>query len=358
MQTKDDGDLLNAKFPRANLFPTIVGFQSREARRDCSSTDVDASLDETRGMDLNLHAPENAVEKISSSQTSVSPPLVLGNKNESVSSGLCEKASKDEELESCCARSPPRSMSNSSTTERNQGSPASALSVTTDLGLGMSFSSGANEPEKPRDQYRAVLQQDIAQSSSSSSPDNRRSQFDPRDVKALFRAIFERVGWQWEAISVISQAIARCRMGENRSGAVQRRDIWLSFTGPDRSSKKKIASALAEVIYGKPENLICVDLCPRDGTILSEKNGYDVKFRGKNVVDYVAGEMWKKPLAIVFLENVDKSDVLVRKSLSQAISTGKFSDSYGREVTTNNTIFVTTSSTLSKDHSILIPRKE
>ncbi|PON86595.1 Butenolide signaling repressing protein-like [Trema orientale] len=398
VKTKDGGDLLNVRvpglqkngdnafqhlrharqLPEANFFPTIVGFRSAEKKRDCaanlSSFTVDVSADGTKHMDLNSCVLTD-VEKISASQASIPRPVVSKEKTESFSSGLWEKPSKDEDLESGGPRSPPCSMSNSSMGDGNETSPASVTSVTTDLGLGICFSSGSNKLKKHENQNPIELQQDIsgcfsenvdlanvypfnhtAQSSSSSSLDNRR-QFDPIDVKMLFRALFERVGLQWEAISVICQTIVRCRTREKCQGASQRGDIWLNFVGPDRSSKKKIASSLAEVLYGSRENVICVDLSTEDEMIRSEMNGYDVKFRGKTIVDCIAGEMYKKPLAVIFLENVHKSDVLVRNSLSQAISTGKFSDSYGREVSTNNKIFLTTSA-FSKDHNIQVSKKE
>lgn len=392
VKTKDDGDLLNVKvpglqkkwddmfrnlhetrsLPEANLFPTIVAFQSA----DQSRINADVSSDDTnKRMDLNSCMPADE-ENISASQTSIPHPVASKDKNESFSSGLWEKPSKDEDLESGGARSSPCSMSNSSMGDRNQiRSPASSTSVTTDLGLGTCFSSGCEKLKKPQNQNRAELQRDISgsfsenvdlanghvfyhttQSSSSSSTDNH-WRFDPKDIKMLFRVLFERVGWQWEAIGAISQTIVRCKTREKCHGVIRRGDIWLNFVGPDRSGKRKIASVLAEVLCGNRENVICVDLSSQDGIIPSEMNGYDAKFRGKTVADYIAGEMCKKPLAVVFLENVDKSDVLIRNRLSQAIATGKFSDSYGREVGTNNTIFVTTSASL-KDQNIPIPRKE
>ncbi|XP_062092491.1 protein SMAX1-LIKE 7 [Humulus lupulus] len=395
VKTKDDGDLLNVKVPglqksrdnashhtrrlsEANLYPTIVGFQSAENRRDSaanqSSINEDVSSHGTRHMDLNSCLPTD-VKKFSASQAS-NPFPVSKEKTESFSSGIWEKPSKDEDLESGGTRSPRCSISNSSMGDGNQRSPASATSVTTDLGLGIFISSGFNKLKKPENQYHLELQQDNSgcilenadltngyqfnhrSQSISASPDNHR-QFDPRDVKTLFRALFESVGWQWEAISVISQTLVRCRTREKCRGGSQRGDIWLNFIGPDRCSKKKIAYSLAGILYGSRENVICVDLSSGTGMVHSETetDNYDVNFRGKSVVDCIAGEMYKKPLAVVFLENVHKSDVLVRKSLLQAISTGKFSDSYGREVSTSNKIFLTTSA-FSKDYNIQVSNKE
>ncbi|CAN6568984.1 unnamed protein product [Malus baccata var. baccata] len=387
MKTKDDGVLLSAKvsglqkkwddkcqhlhyshpLPEANFFPTMVGFQSPvEKCNHDNTTNISSQKIECKIADSCMPADVQT-------QSSLPPKA----KNDSFSSEVWEKTSKDEDLESAGLRSP--CLSNSTVVDGSQTSTTSAASVTTDLGLGICSSPASNTPKKPPDLNPAV-QQDIlgcfssnidlvngnlysTRSSSSSSPDNH-GQFDPSDVKMLFRALLERVGWQTDAVSVISRRIANCRSRSAKfCGASHRRDVWFNFTGPDRYGKKKIALALAEVLYGNQEQLICADLNSQDGMIHSDTNfdcpvvnGYDVRFRGKTVIDYVAGELCKKPLSIVFLENVDKADVVTQNSLSLALLTGKFSDSHGRQVSTNNAIFVTTS-TFSKGCSILSSTK-
>ncbi|KAK1321599.1 hypothetical protein QJS10_CPA03g01232 [Acorus calamus] len=188
--------------------------------------------------------------------------------------------------------------------------------------------------------------------------------FNSSDFKELCRSLMEKVGRQEEAICAISQTVVRCRTGkERRLGASMKGDVWLSFLGPDRVGKKKIAVALAELIFGSKENFICVDFSLQEGLACSNKifdrqgmNGYDEKFRGKTVVDHIASEISRKPLSIVFLENVDKADLLVQNSLSQAIRTGKISDSHGREISVNNAMFIATAREIKSKASL--PRNE
>ncbi|KAI7741537.1 hypothetical protein M8C21_022344 [Ambrosia artemisiifolia] len=176
------------------------------------------------------------------------------------------------------------------------GSTASGNSVTTDLGLGP---------------------------------------FDQKDSKLVYNLLLTRVGRQEEVLGVISQTIARCRArsGPNRAG------IWFGFLGPDRAAKKKTAVALAEVLLGGRENMICIDLSCQDFI----NSSCDLKLRGKNIIDFIADELSKKPLSVVFLENVDVADTPTQQHLSRAAKTGRFSDSHGREVSISNAIFVLTS---------------
>ncbi|KAK1264974.1 hypothetical protein QJS04_geneDACA010584 [Acorus gramineus] len=168
---------------------------------------------------------------------------------------------------------------------------------------------------------------------------------DSSDFKELCRSLMGKVGRQDEAICTISQTVVRCRTGKERClGASMKGVIWFGFLGPDRVGKRRIATALAELIFGSKYNFICVDL--------NLQGLAPPKFRGKTIVDYIASEISRQPLSVVFLENVDKADLLVQNSLYQAIKTGKISDSYGREISINNAMFITTAREIKSNASL------
>lgn len=331
--------LPKAAYKFGTQVPAIVGFQVVEGRKESFDHSIDinnASSAESgcedfkscRSMDLRHYPPAEAITQLPSK--------------------LAEKPSKIEEL------GVGSSLSSSSNGD-DRASPMSANSVTTDLGLGVNSASVSRELEEPTHQAHV-------KSSSTSCPVF--GQCDQKDYKMLYTSLSARIGRQEEAVSVVSQTIARCRTrNDKRPGS--RGDIWFIFVGPDKIAKKKIVVSLAETLYGKRENLICVDLSLQDSVdstnvmINSQlQKGYDVKFRGKTVVDYIAEELGKKPLSVVFLENVDKADVLAQSHLSRALRTGRFSDSHGREVSISNAIFVATSSNFTEGCKILSPEKE
>ncbi|KAJ0983907.1 hypothetical protein J5N97_002263 [Dioscorea zingiberensis] len=175
-------------------------------------------------------------------------------------------------------------------------------------------------------------------------------QSDPSDYKALLRSLIDKVGRQEEAICAITQAILRCKTGPERlRGARLKGDIWLSFLGPDKVAKQRVAVALSDLMFNSRENFIHVDLSFQDALVCPNVicdpkgiKGYDTELRGKTITDHIAAVVSKKPWSVVFLENVDKADFLVQSSLSHSIQTGKFSDSTGREFNINNAIFITT----------------
>ncbi|GER35480.1 ATP-dependent Clp protease ClpB family protein [Striga asiatica] len=220
----------------------------------------------------------------------------------------------------------------------------SSPSVTTNLRLGAMYDSSTKENTKKLDDTLSVHQ--ISQSSPSWTYHFEKKS-DSKDQKHTWAALAEKVYWQSEAVKTISRAVSRCRV-ENGNG-----NVWLSLLGPDRVGKRKIASGVAEIVFGRKENLISVDLNSRDlvspvSSVFDfhNSNHQKLKLGRKMIVDYLAEELSKHPHLVVLLENVERADFLVRDSLCRAIKTGKFPNSHGREIIINNNIFLLASPVL------------
>jgi len=368
VQIEDDGVVLNSSesathknldkmceylhkiSPNANNSPTVMAFQY------CDNKGKDANnpsnkLTHTSSSEYNNINSEVHVGKqtISASQSSSFSSIDFNAGHEKYTSTLSQKFQRVECLDSRDLGS--CNMCTSIVCDGSQMSPTSVISVTTDLGLGMCSSPTSNTSNKPSSQFTMEHPKETSSLFSSkfnvaggnilkhpSQPSTFLSfdfcrQVDARNPKILVDVLTKEVSWQDEAISVISKTIA----GSHRKkvGANHRGDVWMNFVGPDRNGKRKIAVTLAKFLYGSRENSIFVDLGSK------EMKGCNVKFRGKTTLDLIVGEYCKNPFSVVFLENVDEADVLVQNSLSQAMKTGKLTDSHGREVGVNNAIFVT-----------------
>ncbi|BAT81113.1 hypothetical protein LR48_Vigan07g060200 [Vigna angularis] len=292
---------LHEIFPDANNTPTVMAFQY------CDNKEKDASNTSNR--------------------------LTLTSRHEKYTPKLSQKFQKVERLDSS-----------------DLGSRNMYTSIVCDLGLGMCSSPSSDKSNKPSSQFTIEPPKEISSLFSSevnvaggnilkppSQPPTLSFDFcrqvDPRNPKILYDVLTKEVSWQDEAISVISKTIAGSHT--KKVGANHRGDVWMNFVGPDRNGKKKIAVTLAEFLYGSRDRYIFVDLSSK------EMKGCNVKFRGKTTLDLIVGEYCKNPFSVVFLENADEADVLVQNGLSQAMKTGKLTDSRGREVGVNNAIFVT-----------------
>eukprot|EP00256_Glycine_max_P048751 XP_006603096.1 protein SMAX1-LIKE 8 [Glycine max] len=348
----------------AITFPTVVGFHCG-AEKKKEDTDNCSSKSPSEYINLNSRVPVG-MQMMPTSQSSSPFPAVFMAKQEKYNSKLAEMFQKVEDHESGDQRS--CNMSNSSVCDGSQMSPTSVTSVTTDLGLGIYSSPTSNKLKKPAVQYTMEPPKEIpsrfsqnfnladgnilkhsSQSSSCLSFDYC-GQVDAKNPKILFEVLSKEVTWQDEALrAIIKTIVCSPTKRVKHRGPNQPGDIWMNFVGSDRLGKKKIAVSLAELLYGSRESFIFVDLSSE------EMKGCDVKFRGKTALDFIVGECCKKPLSVVFLENVEKADILAQNSLSLAIKTGKISDSHGREVSVNNTMFVFS---FSDYQNSLMPRGE
>ncbi|XP_042516429.1 protein SUPPRESSOR OF MAX2 1-like [Macadamia integrifolia] len=167
------------------------------------------------------------------------------------------------------------------------------------------------------------------------------SPLDADSFKRLFKGLTEKVGWQPEAASAVATTVTRCKSGnikQRRTGAMG--GTWLFFVGPDRIGKKKMASALPELVWSSNPVTIRFGLWSNDDEE-SNKN-----FRGMTVLDRIAETVRRNPFSLIVLEDIDRADMLVHGGIKRAMERGRLADSHGREVSLGNTIFILTSSWL------------
>lgn len=169
--------------------------------------------------------------------------------------------------------------------------------------------------------------------------DKQLGQLDADSFKKLYKGLME-VWWQQDAATAVAATITNCKLGNGkRRGAGARGDMWLLFMGPDSVGKKKMASALSEMVSGSSPVMIS----------LNNKRGSwesDMSFRGKTVVDRIAEAVRRNHFSVIMLEDINEADMIVRGSIKRAMERGRLADSYGREISLGNVIFILTANWL------------
>ncbi|XP_073305281.1 protein SMAX1-LIKE 7-like [Primulina huaijiensis] len=310
-------------------FPRVTGFQVMEEGKENASKDSSKHSDESspeQGSKNVISSLSTDLWQSSSLKESNTLNVLSKTNNLNVLSKPVENHSKfDREMGGLKLSASSASIIN------GQKSPTSATSVTTDLGLGTVSACTDKEFEKHADQtHMDTLQR-----------------YKVNDPKVLFKFLVERVGQQEEAIYAVVEAITRRPTKMTGLHGASRGDTWFNFRGPDRLGKRKLGLALAEMLYGSTDSFIFTDLSFQDEKThpdalwnLQVINKYDVSMRG-TVVDYLVEKLSKRP-SVVFLENVDKADLVVQNSLFHAVKTGRFIDLSGREVNISNSVFLVT----------------
>ncbi|KAF6149078.1 hypothetical protein GIB67_018656 [Kingdonia uniflora] len=217
-----------------------------------------------------------------------------------------------------------------------------------DLVLGRS-KFGRNSPERPQREPNMEFTQTEKVSTT----------LDPDSFKSLFKGLTEKVWWQKDAAAAISATVVHCRSGNSRrQGFGCKSDTWMLFAGPDRVGKKKMATAVSELVNrATPITIRLGSRCYYD----HDDDESDVNFRGKTTLDKIAITVERNPSSVIVLEDIDRADMLVSGSIKRAIERGRLPDSHGREVSLKNVIFILTTNWVPetiKDSPNWLPNRE
>ncbi|OWM65885.1 protein SUPPRESSOR OF MAX2 1 [Punica granatum] len=156
---------------------------------------------------------------------------------------------------------------------------------------------------------------------------------DTDSFKKLLKGLADSVWWQRDAASAVATIMNRSKLGNAKRRSIESRgDLWILFAGPDRVGKKKMGSALSELVCGAAPITIS----------FGSRRENDLNFRGKTALDRIAEGVRRNPFSVIILEDVDEADVLVRGSIKRAMERGRIADSHGREISLGNVTFILT----------------
>ena len=165
--------------------------------------------------------------------------------------------------------------------------------------------------------------------------------------------LHKRVIGQEEAVSVVSKAIRRGRVGLKDP----KRPVGsFLFLGPTGVGKTELCKALAEVLFGSEDALIRVDMSEymekhSVSKIIGSPPGYVGFDEGGQLSDRVR----RKPYSVVLFDEIEKAHPDVFNILLQVLDDGRITDSTGRVVDFKNTVIIMTSNAGAQ--SIIEPKK-
>lgn len=151
----------------------------------------------------------------------------------------------------------------------------------------------------------------------------------------------ERVVGQDDAITTIARAIRRSRTGV---GDPRRPQGSFLFLGPTGVGKTELARSLAELIFGKKEALIKVDMSEfMERHNVSRLVGAPPGYVGYEDAGKLTEAIRKQPYSVVLFDEIEKAHPEVFHLLLQVMEDGVLTDAKGRQVNFRNAIIILTS---------------
>jgi len=153
--------------------------------------------------------------------------------------------------------------------------------------------------------------------------------------------IHERLIDQEEAVQAVSEAVRRGRIG---LAPANRPIASFVFLGPTGVGKTELAKTLAELLFGRDDALVRLDMSEymekhEVAKLIGAPPGYVGYEEGGQLTEAVRA----KPYSIVLLDEVEKAHPDVFNILLQLLEDGRLTDNKGNTISFKNTIVIATS---------------
>ena len=184
-------------------------------------------------------------------------------------------------------------------------------------------------------------------------PVSRLTESEASRLQKLEETLHKRVIGQEEAVSAVSKAVRRGRVGlkdpKHPIGS-------FLFLGPTGVGKTEVSKALAEAVFGNEESMIRVDMSEyMEKHSVSKMIGSPPGYVGHEDGGQLSEKVRRNPFSVILFDEIEKAHPDVFNILLQVLDDGHITDSQGRKVDFKNTIIIMTSNAGAQ--SIIEPKK-
>lgn len=157
----------------------------------------------------------------------------------------------------------------------------------------------------------------------------------------LEEILHQRVIGQNEAVTAVSKAIRRARVGLQDS----KRPIGtFLFMGQTGVGKTELAKAVAEAMFDDENNIIRIDMSEyMESHSVAKLIGAPPGYVGFDEGGYLTEQVRRKPYSVVLFDEIEKAHPDIFNALLQILDDGRLTDNQGRTTSFRNTIIIMTS---------------
>ena len=172
-------------------------------------------------------------------------------------------------------------------------------------------------------------------------PVSKLAESETQRLRKLESILHKRVIAQEEAVTAVAKAVRRGRVGLKDPG----RPIGsFLFLGPTGVGKTELSKALAEVLFGREEAMIRVDMSEyMEKHSVSKLIGAPPGYVGHDDGGQLSEKVRRNPYAVILFDEIEKAHPDVFNILLQVLDDGRITDSQGRTVDFKNTVIIMTS---------------
>nr|YP_010152946.1 Clp protease ATP binding subunit [Olisthodiscus luteus]QQW50607.1 Clp protease ATP binding subunit [Olisthodiscus luteus] len=190
-----------------------------------------------------------------------------------------------------------------------------------------------------------VIAEDVADvvAASTGIPANRVSKSEYETLLNLESVLHKRVIGQNQAVSAVSQAMRRSRVGLKNPN---RPIASFMFCGPTGVGKTELTKTMATHMYGSEKSLVRLDMSEyMEKHTVAKIIGSPPGYVGYNEGGQLTEAVRRCPFSLILFDELEKAHPDILNILLQILEDGRLTDSTGRVVNFKNTLLIMTSNT-------------